>query len=326
MIIAIDETGSFNANSFDRSFFVAAHIRQRKTLYKMKNDQFMQWENSLPRSLKNAKGEIKSSLLSNEQLTEFVRRVIYAPYFIGVTPYCIRPLKNPRPVVEKYRTVHLDEIREGVKEFRESGESVNEKFYDDFGNWLRKLNYIQYLKIFVLGGCITAAFVNTVGHAITGGYDDELTRIKFVIDRDFIKEPRHSMFWHEVLRNQLYYYSKKNPLPLLKSWKRRGHPFLEKYMHNGRLNFNELFWKRCSFEPSHENFEIRIADAVNTILSRYFNRRECQQAYSLIHKCFLRSGKVIEMLLQDFNVDDWRYDPADNPWRNMSNDTLEQKQ
>ena len=323
MIIAIDETGSFNTNSFDRSFFAAAHIRQRKTLYKIKKDQFIQWENSLPRSLKNAKGEIKSASLSNEQLTEFVHRVAYAHYFIGITPYCIRPLKNPKPVVEKHRTVHLDGIREGAKEFRELGESVNAKIYDDFGNWLKKLSYVQYLKILVLGGCITAALVNTVGHAITGGYDDELTRIKFLIDRDFIKEPQHNTFWHELLRHQLYYYSKRNPLPLLKRWKSKGHPFLEKYIRKGRLNFNELFWKHCNFESSHENFEIRIADAVNTILSRYFNKRQCYQAYSVIRKCFLGDGRVKEMLLSDFNLDDWRNKPAENPWRNISNDTLE---
>lgn len=76
MIIAIDETGSFNPDSKYRNFFVAVHIRQRKTLYKLKQRQFIQWESSLPKSLKNPKGEIKSSLLSDEQLIEFARNII----------------------------------------------------------------------------------------------------------------------------------------------------------------------------------------------------------------------------------------------------------
>ena len=129
--------------------------------------------------------------------------------------------------------------------------------------------------------------VNTVGHAIRGRYDEELPRMKFLIDRDFIKEPRPNIFWHELLRNQLYYASKEDPLPVLERWKTRGHPFLDKYTRNGRLNFNELFWKQCTFVPSHDHFEIRIADAVNTIVSRYFTKRQCYDAYALIRRCFL---------------------------------------
>ena len=65
-IIAIDESGSFGMGSTDRSFFIAVHIRQRKTFYKLKYCQFTEWECSLPKSLKNARGEIKSSSLSDD--------------------------------------------------------------------------------------------------------------------------------------------------------------------------------------------------------------------------------------------------------------------
>ena len=194
------------------------------------------------------------------------------------------------------------------------------RIYDDLGNWLDKLSYVQYLKIFVLGECISEALGNTVGHSITGGYDNELTRIKFMIDRDFIKEPRHNIFWHELLRNQLYYHSVKSPIPLLNKWKRKGHPFIDKYGEKWYMNFNELFWKNSSFVLSHENFEIRIADTVNTILSRYYNRKQCTQAYSMVKKCFLRDGNIKEVILNDFNLDDHHYNPADNPWRKLSKD------
>ena len=131
----------------------------------------------------------------------------------------------------------------------------------------KNLNYAQFLKIYVLGDCVAEALVNTVGHSVTGKYDNELTRTRYLIDRDFIREPRHNSFWHELLRNQIYHASKKNPLPLLKKWKKKGHPFLTKYMKNGILNLNELFWKRLEFVSSHMFFEIRIADAV----TRYFH-------------------------------------------------------
>lgn len=322
MIIAIDETGSFNGDSAGRSFFVAAHIRQRKTLYKMKQRQFIKWENSLPKSFKNPKGEIKSSLLSDEQLTDFARNILCGHFFIGITPYCIDPSLNPISVIEKHRSINLIGIREGANELKEENRDYDARIYEEFGNWFSKLSHAQYLKILVLGACITKALANTVWHAITGRFEDELLRIRFLIDKDFIKEPRHHIFWHEVLRNQLYNFSKTSPLPLNKKWKNKGHPFLEKYEKDGRLNFNELFWKQCDFVSSHENFEIRISDAANTIISRYYNKGECQQAYSLVQKSFLRDRNIPNMLLQDINLDDYRYDPADNPWRNLRNHSL----
>ena len=202
MIIAIDETSSFGVDSSNRSFFVAVHIRQRKTFYKEKRYNFIQWEKSLPRSLKNSKGEIKSSLLSDDQLSKFARDVVCAHYRVGITRYCIRPSKNLETIIEKYRMANLMGIRGNVKEMRELGKPENYvKMYDDLGNWLEKLSYDRYLKILVLGACIAASLSNTIGHSITGGYDEELTRIKFMIDKDFIKEPHHNIFWHEILRN-----------------------------------------------------------------------------------------------------------------------------
>lgn len=319
MVIAIDETGSFSTSSAERNFFIAVHLRQRKTLYKLKHRQFTEWERSLPKSLKNPKGEIKSSLLSDEQLTEFARNVICAPYFIGITPFTVRPSDNSESVVEKHRHVATTGIREGAKEYARMGKPDLAQLYEEFGHWLKKLSYPQYLKIRILGECMAAAMVNTVGHAVTGKYDEELPRMRFLIDRDFIKEPRPNIFWHELLRNQLYAASKKNPLPLLDKWEKKGHPFLEKYTRKGRLNFAELFWKQCAFVSSHEHFEIRIADAVNTIVSRYFNKRQCRNAYALIRQSFLHDGKITQLVLDDFDLEAWRYDPDDNPWRTLSN-------
>lgn len=317
MIVAIDETGSFSPASSARSFFVAVHIRQRKTLYKQKQSQFIEWENSLPKKLKNAKGEIKSSLLTADQLTQFAREVVLSHYHIGITPCCIRPSRNPAAVVEKYLAVNLAGIREGARESSQLGRPRMAQLYEEFGNWLTNLSYVQYVKIFLLGSCMSTALVNTVGHAISGGYDDELTRIKFLIDRDFIKEPRPNIFWHELLRNQLYHHSLNDPLPLLNTWQKTGHPFMEKYRRDGHVDLKELFWKQCSFVSSQDYYEIRIADAISTIISRFINKHDCREAYAAVRKCFLRQGRIVEYLLQDFDLTRWRYEPEKNPWLNM---------
>lgn len=314
MIIAVDESGSFAARSSDRHFFVAAHVRQRKTLHKLKRQQFLSWERSLPRNLKNPKGEIKGSALSDAQLAEFARKVVCSTYYVGITPYAIRPSENPEAIVEKHRGVMVRSIEAGHDLYSKQGKKDLARTFDEFANWVRKLSYAQTLKIVVLGECIVAALVNAVGHAITGKYDYELPNLRFLIDRDFIKERRPDLFWHELLRNQLWHAGKNNPVPLLDKWQKQGHPFLDKFRRKGYLDFNELFWKQCSFVNSHEIFEVRIADMINTILARYWNSKGCREPYRLVRRCFLHHGRITQLILNDFNLAEWRYDPTGGPF------------
>ena len=99
-------------------------------------------------------------------------------------------------------------------------------------------------------------------------------------------------------------------MPILKEWKKSGHPFLDMYHKNGSFDFNLLFRKNCGFVPSHEHFEIRIADAVNTISSRYLNDGRCGRAYNLVRRRILRDGHVQQFVLQDFDLSSYRYDPS----------------
>lgn len=320
MIIAIDETGSFAANSDERQFFIAVHLRQRRTLYKIKQNQFTEWESSLPRSLKNSKGEIKSSLLTDEQLFIFAKKIICSHPNVRITPLAIKPKDNPDTVIDKCRALALIGINAGTEECHALGRNKNANTYRELGNWLKKLNYAQLLKIIVLGECISAALINTVGHSIVGGYDNELTYLRYLIDRDFVKEPRHNAFWHELLRNQLYQISKRTPLPIVDKWLEKGHPFLDKYMENGHLNLNELFWKRLEFVPSHDYFEIRIADATNTIVSRFINQHRCASAYKLIKPLFCKDKRIPQFVINDFDLESYHYDSKDNPWLNIQED------
>jgi hypothetical protein len=302
MTLAIDDSGSFAAGSDSYNFFVGVHIRQRRTLFKAKQAQFTTWEDALPRSLKNAKGEIKSSSLTDRQLEDFALAVIRSHPRIGITAVSMRPCANPPTVVEKHRSAQTAGIIEGVRGYAGQGKMGLAKTYEDFGNWFRKLSYVQYLKITLLGYCIVRSLNNEIGHAVSGGYDGELPGLKFVIDRDFIKGPQPNAFWREVLRNQLYGFSREDPLPLLDRWREAGHPFLERYTEDGRLNFNRLFWDRCSFLDSRETFEIRVADAVNTVFWRFTNRGACASAYDLTRNCILRDGIVTEFVLKEFDA------------------------
>ena len=154
MIIAIDETGDFNESSERLNFFIAIQIRQRKTLYRQKHDEFCSWEASIPPSLNNDKGEIKTSSLSDDQLFDFAQRVMAGAVKVGITPLVIRPADNLPSVFDKHCAVQLIGIRAGVDWYRKQGRAGLARTYEELGNWFEKLNYQQRMKILLLGTCI----------------------------------------------------------------------------------------------------------------------------------------------------------------------------
>ena len=322
MLIAIDESGSFGVKLAGEHLFVAVHFRETGLRIENKRAQFTTWEKTLPRSLKNHKGEFKGSVLSDEQLFQFAALVFGTAPKLGITPFALSPSEQLPAVVAKHRHVALVGIREGVKGYLALGRPAVARTYEEFGNWFQRLHDSQFLKIVLLGDCIGNAFVNSVGHAISGRYDQELPDLHMIIDQDFVREKRHITFWKEVLRNQLWHISKETPLPLLNDWRECGHPFLTKFTRNGRLDFNELFTKGCEFGSSHQYPELRIADLTATIVSRHLNRRRCTPAFRVLQRFFLRHGRIEKIVLNDFDLDSWRYDPSDNPFGNPPNNSL----
>src|ERR1700683_682184 len=314
MLLAIDESGSFGPAASDMHFFVALHIRQTGNLLEQKCAQFLAWERTLPTSLKNAKGEFKGSALSDAQLHDFALQVFGTPPGIGITPVAIDSGRQAAEIIRKHRHVSLVGIREGVKGYRALGRPAVAQTYEEMGNWFQKLDNGLYLKVVLLGECIVNAQSNTIGHAVSGGYEDELLSLRYIIDRDFVRNPRHLTFWREILRNQLWHITSKKPIPLVKEWQTIGHPFLAKFTRNGKLALNELFVKNCNFASSHEHPELRMADMTAAIVSRYLIRRQSAAGFGVVRRFFLRHGKIEKVELRDFDLSAWRYDASKNPY------------
>ena len=318
MIIAIDETGSFRPKSRKFSFFIAIHLRESGSLLKDKENQYHDWESSLPKSLKNHRGEIKGNALSEEQLLSFVRDVILKSHYVGITPIRFRPIENTENVISDHKTIQLAGINDVILQAQKANNSHIAKTYRDFANWFRNLNYQQYMKIFLLGMCIVDGLRNTIGHAISGGYDNELVDIKYLIDKDFLKGKEQDIFWHELLRNQLYSFSQQDPINLLNTWKETGHPFVDKYASSGYFDLNKIFWDNSSFVESHDNFQIRIADIVCSILSRRYNSESCKIPYNYLKKCFLKDGKIHHVILNRVDIDTQFRKKTQNPWEHLA--------
>jgi hypothetical protein len=72
-----------------------------------------------------------------------------------------------------------------------------------------------------------------------------------------------------------------------------NHPFIEAYLlPNGKINMGELFMHNCTFESSHTNFELQIADILGTVFHRFYNKNECQQAVDLINQSYGMNGQL----------------------------------
>lgn len=314
MIIAIDETGAFEAGSRKVHFFASAIIRSSSEPYIAIKNQFDDWESSLNPSLKSPQGEFKSSNLPDEALLRFVREVIISEPYVYIDAFRIRPSENPLEVIEKHKALQVHGIEEGSKLYLEQGKEALSKRYTEFGNWFSNLSYQQYLKIVMLGKIIVSSLSKSIGTAIASDFDHELINLKFLIDKDHIRGPEQNSFWREILRNQLYFFSHSYPLTLLDTWQNTGHPFLDKYKKGGKINLNRLFWENCSYEDSSQHFEIRLSDAVNTILSRYHNLGRNEEAYRLLIKLLMMDQKIVHIVLPDFDLEERKRNRGPNPW------------
>ncbi|GAB6283733.1 MAG: hypothetical protein STSR0008_25360 [Ignavibacterium sp.] len=317
MIVAIDETGDFSPKSNFYHFMSAVHLQNTNGKYDLVYERFNEWENSLPKSLKNHKGEIKSSILNEEQLNSFIDKVLFREPIIIISTIRFNPTENPYQIVNKHKFMLQVGINEGITLFTKLKRPHIVKIVRDFSFWFRKLSYTQFIKIELLGNIIYKSFRNTIGSSIAWNLDKELLDLKFIIDEMFLKGKQQNAFWHELLRNQFYAESVKDPLPFLDKWEETGHPFVNKYLNKeGVLDFNDLFWNNCEFKKSHNTFEIRIADTVNTILSNYYNFNTCNVHFEKLNKVIMPKGRIYHIILNDFDVEKAIGKNPFNPWEN----------
>lgn len=264
--------------------------------------------------LKNSKGEIKSSLLSDLDLDKFAERVMNTDPLVHITPISIIPAENPHDVVVSQKELPLAGIYDGIIRYNKRGMFKQARTWQDFSNWFRNLNYQQHIKLIMLAPIMYKSLNNAIIFSVAGNNDFELIDMSYKIDEDFIKSGSTSIFWHIILRGQLYDLSRKNPIPEIHEWVENGHPFIEKYYSKDVANFKTLFWDNCKFVKSHESFEIRIADTVCTILSKYTNDKACEDAYLKLKPLFLLEDRMILYKLNRFDINNFGEEQFLNPW------------
>lgn len=258
--IAIDETGDFQAGSRKPHSFVAAHVRAGK------EEQFRAWEQQLPRSLKNASGEIKGSVLNDDQLQAFMVQVLRSAPRVRLSPVSIVPALNPPARMKALRDRSLAPGYDRALQARLIGNKAGADSFQKFADWYQRLSYPVFLKVVTLSHCLFNALSDAVIFSVRDDAEAELPTLEFVIDRDFVRKQAQQEHFIDNVRRVGESASRKRPIVCPREWIEEGHPFVEMYGCDEGWDFSSLYWERCSFARSHDRFELRVADVAASIL------------------------------------------------------------
>lgn len=304
MVIAIDESGSFNyqKDAELRHFFIAAFLRSRENLLDIKKSQFGNWEAKIENHKREKTGEIKGSLLSPDDLKNFLLEVVVAYPTVKFSCVSIVPRNITVPLINKYKEFEALLLKHSARQ----GSGFSKKstnIINGLASWVGKRNEIEYTKMTCLSHCLMNSLSNAFVYSIATDNEMEFLDIEFKIDRDFINN--ENINWKEYSLKKIEQYSKSKPFPMLNTWD-ENHPIIKKYIIDGKgINLRTAFEEQSLFLDSKENFEVRVADIIGIILQRYFNRREEQ--YSILFELLEKTAAVknyhIEIRLNDFTIE-----------------------
>ena len=316
MIISIDETGTFDISSNKLSLFVGIHLLEKKDATLL-TEKLNNWKNK-NRSIKNYKGEIKGSGISEELANEFVDEVLKDQRSLFITIVGTIPSSHSKKDIQFHRDHHLKTLRKGIEKCEEIGNHRLARQYNELANWYKGLNYQLLLKTWILGQMIGFSYRQHIIQTILNETDRTLGTIEILIDRDFVKEPQHIIYWKDLLRSWFYSYTYRKPIPILENWD-DDHPFYmaknnPKKENGSYVDKDNIFKDHCNFVESHLCEQVQVADILATIISEHLENGTYNDSYFKIKKYFIPvKGNPIR-LLKMASEDEAVPDMTPNPW------------
>lgn len=306
MIIAIDESGTFNFEK-DRDLrhvFLSAFIQSENGSLKIKQQQFIDWEKSLPDGVKDKKGEVKGNFLLRKHLEDFLKKVVFTTPEIKFSYVSVIPKSITKSLLSKH---HKFEVRL-MKHMAEKAVSMNftkkkRNFYVEYEKWLNNRNESEYLKMFCLKHCMADSLGYIAPYAVLNKNEEETHNILFKADKAFIEN--QNIYWKKYVIHSIRESSKIKPFPVVDTWGDE-HPFVKKYIiedNNIRgIDIETMFTENFNFLDSSENFEIRIADIMAIITNRNWNSKfDYKKIYSAMSTQRVVRDFHIQLQLNDFD-------------------------
>lgn len=321
MIIGIDESGTFDLKNDKENLFVGVHLLNIKA-YKKLDKRLNKWKNK-NKYLKNSNGEIKGSNIKEEKIfIDFILGVVKPIKYFYITFVETIPSIHKKRDIQFHRDHHLKGLREGIWKCKKVNNDKLARELEEESNWYQKLNYQSLLKTWILSEMICYSFRMHVIKTILDNQDKTLGEIKIEIDRDFVRQPRHILFWKDFLRNKLYSYTYQKPILIISEWS-EDHPFfLAKNKNQGeRFNdVNHIFRNNCNFLHSHQSPLIQVSDIISTIIYNYLNYNKFERAFDLLKQFFIfeKSKPILRLRMTTPEVS--KPNPAPNPYLKIKGD------
>lgn len=303
MIIAIDESGSFDCNLDEYSLFCGVIIPTGNKSRFVTLENYYNWESSLPSNVLSSNGEVKGHSLSEEQLAEFVQHVLLKQKDIRII-YSVYDTKWMNDsIVKKHKDFEVLMLDYSVADFEKNNASKKETNYiRSIRDWIKGKNLQQYLKILGLRHIILDALFESMVYFLAAERESEVIESSYLIDKDFISDQNIS--WQGYFKKILMEDTKKRPLPVIDTWDKQTHPFFKRFPLDGnRIKLSPLLKDDLSFEDSAFNFEIRLADICGIIINRFYNRRMYTHIFKILESIILpysEEPKIIK--LRDFDL------------------------
>jgi hypothetical protein len=288
MIIGIDDSGNFETDEV--SFYASAFIRPKR---KAKIEKvFLEWEKCLPDSVKE-NGEVKGHKLNQEQLLEFIDKVLINNGYGAVKQqaFGIQINEHNTNFLEGQRKHQVQQMRDGAKEYQSQGK----KFfliagqYNQMADWFDSKSLKTLYKMELLGIAIVKSLNLAIITSTLRDFDKELGKLEMNIDEGIAGRASVESYWRDAMRTMFWNITSRiEPLIHVTTW-RSNHPFIKRFNQHPKSTeslamFTHEIKKMMQFRDSKDYFEIRIADIIaSTYFRKYVKNENLDDAIKLLN-------------------------------------------
>jgi len=222
------------------------------------------------------KGEPKGQLLSyksREKLFKYLNDNSWLRISICLTDSEF----NSEYQVQQYRIEQVDIYKKQLLDpnFQSQSEelkNLQSKLINDM-NIVGGLNNVLIVKGLLLMHTLFSLFIGSLKYFTEDVYDDYWESFFVCYDRQDKNVITRMEDWvNREFMNLITVYNLKNPIELNPEWFERNHPLLKNFRDgkNDRLNLNQMFKDRFSFESSENSFQLQFVDWISNTLFKVF--------------------------------------------------------
>jgi hypothetical protein len=277
--IFIDDSGDFGWTGSGVSLFCAMIVSDR-SLNAITTD-FTNWKGRQPDCTNVT--EIKGKDLSQVQQVSFAQAVVLENPGLWLTLAGTKTALFKRGIAEEYVRNSAATLRAVATWADHHDKPRVTDFYGKMARWFENRSPENVMWMNTLGTAIHLAMQHSIVIFAEAEDDSEFENIEILIDESFITKQSHLEFWGEWLRNFLLTKSEKEPLPVIKQWSERNHPFIAKYRRTkGVFDFSDLYRNHMRFVDSENIVGVQIADICANVCFRHWSGKPKYRPYRLL--------------------------------------------